>query len=333
MIGIQTLVLSLTASTIRSSTASDLGLDVATLRALGLNEGDISDDVDAAGDDGIPSISNILPGNESPDIYFNDVSSDEGVSEDDNWWRDPLAQFEDSDDKDDDIDTFEPEIPETIDDSDEDSFSNELISVSDTEEADLTEDVGDEVMPEESKKCLAEKSIVSNDYDIGKKDKTTSAALEMIVKKSPLNFLLPAISLPQIRNAVGSIVGGSSPVSALVLSVVAGHYAMVHFSKKNLSSKTDSVQDRNSNYLSARKNILAVNKDPNEQSNQSSFRVKVKNMLSKEKAVDPEQPSYDDLLKEIETWKETVRDRDLEKASLIRESDDLAEQVRNSCKR
>ena len=77
MIGIQTLILSLTASTIRSSTASDLGLDVATLRALGLNEGDISDDVDAAGDDGIPNISSILPGNESPDMYFNDVSSDE----------------------------------------------------------------------------------------------------------------------------------------------------------------------------------------------------------------------------------------------------------------
>ena len=362
-----------TASASASASASDLGLDIATLRALGLSEDDDMNEQpfleDNEDEDDVRMISdgvlNVLDG-------YIDNDESENMNEDyDNenesaWWRNPLGQFSDDvvvdgEEKDIVVDTFEDEEEEeedmlspilSLEEEDEDEEEEKTYSYVNAledskEEAEETEDE----LSDKAKQRLAEQSILPKE-SAKVKSKRSSKKSKMKGKLSaldislPMNIILPAMSITQIRNLLSTVVGGS-PIMGIMLSLIAGHYAMILASKSASkgkiedapsSSSVDSISSALSespNGFINRNMFGELNENADMGSNVSNIkseqRTKDFPVLKQIKKVfrkkDPNEPTSEDLKFELESLKKALQRKDLEKASLTRDKEEASNQV------
>ena len=350
-----------------SSNANNLsGLDIATLRALGLSEDDVSSREDSSryenGDEDVVQMTSLYDG--LADIYEDEDEGrirrgDEADEDDGAWWRNPLAQFSDNDEIEEEQDdgVTEDEKSATVaspiltsdedidDDIDGVDFEGNEEDNEEEEEEDNEEEEVDE-LPVEAKKRLAERLIIpkTNDKKIDSKTKGKGIAKDISL---PLNILLPAVSIPGIRNAVSSIVGGS-PLMGIMLSIVAAQYAIIHFTKSPTSNnkvitKPPQTVDSLSSALSespngvintnmfgdsssvfSENNASSVSEETANKTASIPFLSQVKRIFGKN---EPSGPTVEDLTNELNSLKNVLQQNEMEKASLIRDNEDATNQV------
>jgi len=242
-----------------STSNNNLGLDAATLRALGLAD-DSADDSAAANadanvdDDVLAPYDRDIEASEA-DIDDDDTDEDDTDEEDNAWWRDPLAQFEDEGDDDGTgtggvvIDTtiLKPMMQDAVEEDDYDVQRQR-----DEDEAEGGGGVQhSDGLSEDAQRRLAERSIVpadDADVDVDTADvddgvlfpspATTNGGGKLVERSkklsgkdvsatlaAPLTFLLPA-SFPKLRSLITSVVG-ATPMNVL-LSVVTAQYMMMY---------------------------------------------------------------------------------------------------------
>lgn len=344
-------ILSASASNAYASSApsdnNNLGLDAATLRALGLADDSSLDLVTHDDDEDVlePYDRDV----EGSDTYVDEDDTDD-TDEGGAWWRDPLAQFEDEGDSGGiviDTAILKPmmKAEQLLDDEDEENVR---------QHNDEDEEGAQSGLSEDAQRRLAERSIVpadDDDYDddgvsttnidytggqIMERSKTMSAKDVSATIAAPLTFLLPA-SFPKLRSLLTSMVGGT-PVNVLI-SVVTAQYMMMYLASsrkksgaKNSSAGAESPIETVSNggYTD---NMYNVNEEVGgggggvvgEGHNTDVSKRRLGALFSNFGGA--KQQTIDDLSAELQTWIDSAEKKDMHNSMLRRENEDVLLQV------
>lgn len=210
-----------------------MGLDAATLRALGIEEGDLEEG-GMDGDDEDEDVLMPLSGFGSEDVSDEEEADEKGEEEDSSWWRNPLAQFADEGEDgggglfaiEEGEDMLEP-IGEKINEE----MANQRNKAEKGESSTMTRPSRINIPSLLRRNTLVEKN---NGSDAGAKN---IAALKV---STPLTMLIPAI-LPKFRNLLGSALH-HSPIMKFVMSLVAAQYAIT-FIMRSKDGKSERKAD------------------------------------------------------------------------------------------
>lgn len=211
-----------------------MGLDAATLRALGIEEGDLEEGGMDEEEEEEEDVLMPLSGFGSEDASDEEDAGEKGDEEDSSWWRNPLAQFADEgEDEGGGLFAIEEgeDMLEPIGEKINEEKASQKKEAEKGESSTLTRPSRINISSLFRRNTLVEKN---NGSDAGAKN---IAALKV---STPLTMLLPAI-VPKFRNLLGSTLN-HSPIVKFVMSLVAAQYAITFVMRSkdgNSERKTD----------------------------------------------------------------------------------------------
>mmetsp|Transcript_16139 Transcript_16139/g.25164 ORF Transcript_16139/g.25164 Transcript_16139/m.25164 type:complete len:456 (-) Transcript_16139:1363-2730(-) len=363
-------ILSASASNANASPSStsnnNLGLDAATLRALGLADDSLSVD-DTANADANVDDDVLAPYDRDIEASEADMDDDD-TDDEDAWWRDPLAQFEDEGDDDGanaaaggvviDTTILKPMMQDAVE---EDDHNVQRPYDDDEAEGGVQHSDG---LSEDAQRRLAERSIVpADDADADADDEmmipssTTTTGGGKLVERSkklsgkdvsatiaaPLTFLLPA-SFPKLRSLITSVVG-ATPMNVL-LSVVTAQYMMMYLAgsrrksakavdddetSADLESPVETVSGGGGGYTDSMYNLNEEANGADDTGQNVSKRGRLGVVQGAQSLFSHlgggKQQTIDELSAELQAWRDSAEKKDMHNSMLSRENEDIVNQL------